>query len=472
MSELTKTHVDNVLVQADYMSGDRFTIASAMKLDQRLGVIIIAAKGHTEEANRMAATYAQAGNGQNRILIFLVDPQDRSDDARHAAKRELYKGLKHRKSPLRNLIGGGVNLQKATFGTRVVAEKFGDGATVARDTLRAHWSEDAGTMEDIGWYLGQKGFDTNSRYVFLWAKEGNRNAEKSHHFTSILSWHLLIERIRAETDVVPVMVGDNIGISTSPSLVQFWNDEAWKKLMSGSLRPPRAQQLALWVFLAKNFPSVLNVGMRSGAIEVPALLGIKTLYLEEVGNAQAQRMEKWIGPVPTYSRQQIERTPGIKQQIAWRAQNTRRGPAADRIREKTKHTVGMQLNQPAPAPTEKGQWVKRAQQLEASKEPQWKDIFSNEVLSAIRSVGGTEKFKMREEEYDQIVSWVAAQSTPASVRPTSMATDPLVRDPLQRTAPAAVRSRLTGQNTYPTYSALYSSKEYLGELAKVDIKTE
>jgi hypothetical protein len=35
------------------------------------------------------------------------------------------------------------------------------------------------------------------------------------------------------------------------------------------------------------------VGMRSGMIEVPGLLGIRTLYLEEEHNEQANRMVQW-----------------------------------------------------------------------------------------------------------------------------------------------------------------------------------
>jgi hypothetical protein len=64
-------------------------------------------------------------------------------------------------------------------------------------------------------------------------------------------------------------------------------------------------------------------------LEVPALLGIRTLYLEEKHNDQANRMVQWLERegkkgetvgVPGFSCLIVNRPPGIAQQVYWRQQ--------------------------------------------------------------------------------------------------------------------------------------------------------
>ena len=207
----------------------------------------------------------------------------------------------------------------ATYGTGEIGRAFKDDATEARKLLRQYWrlptnSRGVSLLAAVRNYLTQKGFQPNRSYVFLFAKTGNRLAEKAHHFTSILTWRILQERIESETTSIPVATGEDIGLSTRPRMVKFWDDPAWKKIFEGHSIDPRSAQLGMWCYLAENYKGVSMIGMRSGMIEVPALLGIRTLYLEEAHNQQAQRMEKvetarfpvssarwWTGPPASIS---------------------------------------------------------------------------------------------------------------------------------------------------------------------------
>lgn len=443
---LKKTDVDNVIVQADYMSGDRFTIASALKIDSKLGVIILAAQGDTSEANKMAKLYKQAGNGDNRVLINEVPCRSRSDNARFSAVRRAYKAATDPRKPrwLLGLVARGVRLQSATFGTKAVAQAFHSNAKNSRNTLRTHWT--VAEEDQVGEWLGNKGFRTESGYVFLWVKEGQRTAEKSHHFTSILTWRILKERIQRETGAIPVAVGDDIGIVTTPSLVKFWENPDWKKIFATSTIPPRAQQLGLWSFIAKNYGVVMNIGMRSGAIEVPALMGIHTLYLEEKENQQAKRMAQWINNVPTYERQIVDAPPGIKQQVAWREQAGRytRGALPAHLDTHSRHATGMKLGFKKPPGGHSGSMQSMGDEIKA--------------------FGGMDPFKLRESEFDSIIKWVDKCVRGTTKKATNLRTDPLRRDPEKRSTPAEIKSKLTGEKIYSSYSEMYTSKEYLKAL--------
>ena len=50
--------------------------------------------------------------------------------------------------------------------------------------------------------------------------------------------------------------------------------------------------------------------MRSGSLEGPALMGMQTVYLEEEGNSQARRLEKWLPYLHSYHRVILQSTPG------------------------------------------------------------------------------------------------------------------------------------------------------------------
>jgi hypothetical protein len=107
-----------------------------------------------------------------------------------------------------------------------------------------------------GWVEG-KGFRQDRAYVFLFVKRGAvRTAEKAHHFTSILTWRLLVERVSTETSVISVLMGEDIGLRTTPTLVEFWKDGAWMAIFKGTPLDDRSAQLGMWCYLAENFPGL------------------------------------------------------------------------------------------------------------------------------------------------------------------------------------------------------------------------
>jgi hypothetical protein len=177
--------------------------------------------------------------------------------------------------------------------------------------LRNRWS---GDLQGIETFLFFQGFRPECGYVLLWCKKGGRHAAKAHHFTSLHTWRVLAERIKAETKFVPVAVGEDIGLKTVPSLTTFWEDPVW--WVYNHDREPRTAQLGLFSYLAQHY-TVRSVGMISGALEGPAMLGIPTMYLEERTSARLDRFKLWSKALPHFRHYHIEAPPGFHQQLYW-----------------------------------------------------------------------------------------------------------------------------------------------------------
>jgi hypothetical protein len=338
---LKRKFVDDALVQGDYMSGDRNTIASALRINNRMGVVILTAKGHDATGKDLYNFYKAAATANRVELITANLPPSASKDAAYDVVQKRYKEIDNwyhnekdkGKNPaplwLRERLEKGVRIHSVSFGTGEIGRAYKQDLTGARALVKNYWrlptnSKGVSLRAAVGNYLIEKGFQPSRAYVFLFAKRGDPHAEKAHHFTSILTWRILQERIDRETTVIPVATGEDIGLSTRPRMVKFWEDPSWTKIFEGHNLDARSAQLGMWCYLAENFKGLSIIGMRSGMIEVPALLGIRTLYLEEAHNQQAARMEKWLGGVVDgFERQVVDRPPGINQQIYWADQASR-----------------------------------------------------------------------------------------------------------------------------------------------------
>jgi hypothetical protein len=292
------------IVQGDYMSGDRYGIAAALAADRSLNVIILHGHGDTSAAAELQAFYVKSAGRRSAATLRAVQ-----------SARLTYRTFGDVTPQNRG------RLRSATYGTTVVGRLAGkDDAMQLKDALTTAWrgDESAAAKKDVAlreWLKGI-GLVPGKAYAFLWVKTGAMSAEKSHHFTSPAAWNQLIELIPKEAGRTPVLVGEPLaGVTTVPSLVRFW-DEA--KFPADVKAEGRIGQLRLFSLLAasKDY-DVVNVGMRSGALEGPALVGLPTIYLEEKGNQQSQRMEKWLKTLPSYFRVMVDIPPGGAFLRAW-----------------------------------------------------------------------------------------------------------------------------------------------------------
>lgn len=309
-----KRTADYVIVQGDYQSGDRYGIASAIVAARDLGVRILVliahAPGSTDAADELAGFYRTSAGGDAGVADLL--PVN--------APAVFYRTF-------RTLHPRDKRIKTATYGTEFIKmasnfvkgqEDITAGARKIQSVLVANWRGKAEAKEKdlalLEWLAGSIGL-VPGRYAFLWVKTGAMSAEKSHHFTNPTAWRKLVDRVRDETKRVPVLVGEDIGFRTDPHLGAFWKHEKYPAAVKAE---GRIGQLRLFSLLAASHDyDVVNVGMRSGAIEGPALVGLPTIYLEESGNPQSERMEKWLRALPNYFRVIIDRPPGGAHLRAW-----------------------------------------------------------------------------------------------------------------------------------------------------------
>lgn len=430
----SKTHVDEVMVQGAHMSGDRNSIATALRLTPKLGVLVIYCPSLRTQGVELANFYTSIV-GANRVnSIEIISSSNPSDEAGERAMKGVYRQVSDRDFAnlpgfMKTMIPRPIFMRSATFGTGVIADAFKKDMQTTRKETRALWRLDkvpkkVGTevidkRPAVRSFLVNRGFLQKRAYVFLFAKEGARRAEKAHHFTSILTWRLLHEEIGRTSSVIPVAAGDNIGLRTLPSLTEFWKDSDWTDIWTDVKIDPRSAQLGLWCLLAEEHGGLSIIGMRSGMIEVPALLGIRTLYLEEKHNQQAERMAKWIGKVPGFERQVVERPAGIKQQLYWLNESTKSyqpSEVSTHAVNNGAHLAGMvqgfRLGRPyrgqtkfTPAPVLK-------QPLRKSGEPflhPQKTFLANRRLPPPIDAAN---FQLAKTEFDKIVTWAKGTPTP------------------------------------------------------------
>lgn len=464
----------DALVQAYYMSGDRNTIATALKLLPKLGVLLLGPEGEDPRTTELKDFYQKTAPGRCEVCKVAQGQRASALEAVKAAYQEVSEHVRDRKkAQLPGWIGAYVHkdvvVQDTPYGTAAIAGLFNQGrGSKTQDLIRKFWrlegdSEKEDTLQYNVWkWLELKGFRENRAYVFLFAKEGARTAEKAHHFTSILTWRLLAERISCESSVIPVAVGDDIGLRTTPTLVKFWNDSAWVEIFMNSGLDPRSAQMGMWCFLAEKFDGVSIIGMRSGILEVPGLLGIRTLYLEEAHNAQANRMVKWeekpivVQPgkakpaegVPGWTRQVVQRPPGIAQQIYWRKDGLGGSPKSEtykHVEAESEHAEGL---------------------VYGSKNPQEaaKAVFGREALSG--QLVPAEKFQLATSEFDSIVKWAKATPVPKGATGNVHGAVPGILE-LRDVARQDLSARKKGMS----YSDYFKSEEFRSTLPNLSWKT-
>ncbi len=473
----------DVLVQGFYMSGDRNTIATALQIAPKLGVLILSSPGGETRAAELKDLYTKVA-GARRVEVCTV-PQGNHPtglDAAKAAYDDVSQHCRDRKKNARptwinTYVHPDVLIQPATHGTKEIAANFQQGRTAnTQRKIRELWRLPSGGSDDIlgkvAQWLAKKGFQKNRAYVFLFVKQGerqknlrnpkllgapDRTAEKAHHFTSILTWRILVDRISAETNVIPVAMGEPVGLRTTPTLVEFWEDEEWKAIFQNVQGiDKRSAQLGMWCYLAETFPGLSIIGMRSGMLEVPALLGIRTMYLEEKHNDQANRMANWLerdgskgkDGVPGFTRLEVNRPPGIAQQIYWNSQALN----------------GKDTSKPYQHAKEQGAHLENLNSSHSLRQQDVvKAVFNRSMLA--RVLVPAEKFQLETSEFEAILKWV--KQTP---QPNGATTN------IHGAVPGHLAKRddalqsVFAKKQEQKWTEYFASKEYLATLPQLKLK--
>lgn len=309
--------LEMVIAQAAYMSGDMFGVAAALRLSPGLGVVIFYdhLKNREREIENTLLDFYRTKGGEDHPRVALIPVTDSQLAYKKAisgdfSDRRLFPfGKPHILSNVEHA---------ATIGnaTRIVADAYRRDQGGTRAALEDEWLP-AGTRDgtatgkgekSIAEWVHEKGFRKGTSYAFIWfRRSGARGGAHSELDTSEVATRQIIENTRGTAADKIVLVGDNghaLSGQVDIDLTEFWKEPGSPFEGSG-----RKMQLALFSYLVTNGFTIMNVGMRSGALEGPALLGVKTVFLEEKYNLQEGRMDQWQDAVPGFSRVELEHVP-------------------------------------------------------------------------------------------------------------------------------------------------------------------
>jgi hypothetical protein len=250
------------------------------------------------QAKMIATTYQLAGVSIDRIRIHDVpDARKRYKEYELAYVRQLEAG--------RGAEGGP---RPAWYATQRVGEAFRNSTPTARAQLAGAMffnisPEVAQGIEDFC----HRTFRRGQQLLLMWGRRSGQNPGGAHpeldtnKYAVIQILDLLIQENPHRQVVV---IGDALygskgtaGAHAYINLADFWDKVIPKH---------RLDRLAQLYFLAvlNRHCNVIAIGMRSGVLEGPALLGMRTLFLEDLachpqfGENVGDRMEMWSGGGP------------------------------------------------------------------------------------------------------------------------------------------------------------------------------
>jgi hypothetical protein len=165
--------------------------------------------------------------------------------------------------------------------------------------------------DDVYEFIGkQYGIDLRpgaerERYLLVWSrysgrKQGGYNPAGD---SSVLGNTQLIKEVGSKTKRRVITIGhDPPSPSTKKTptgevhLGEFWTNPAQGNPFLGKGRPG---QTNFYYLLARRH-DVVQVGQKTGGMDNAALVGMRTVYLEDADSPQRFRMQKWVDAMPHY----------------------------------------------------------------------------------------------------------------------------------------------------------------------------
>lgn len=307
-----------VIAQAAYMSGDMFGVSAALTLDPRLGVAIFYdnRQNRAREIEGKLLDFYRTREGEHpRVALIPVGNSQVAYKRAVAGDFSDPKIFPHGRPAILSAAGTASTIGNAT---RIVADAYGRNPETAQEAVEDEWLPEGakeGTATgrsdmSIAEWCHAKGIGKGPSYAFIWyRRSGAKGGAHKELDTSATATSQIIRAARegSAADRI-VLIGDGgYDGEAQPDidLTEFWTEPGTPFYGSG-----RKMQLALFAYLKNANIRVMNVGMRSGALEGPALLGIKTVFLEEKYNLQEGRMDQWQGGVvPGFERVELEHVP-------------------------------------------------------------------------------------------------------------------------------------------------------------------
>ena len=347
--------IDQVFVQAHYMSGDRYAIAisTAMTTKIKYGICIITSndKSSTDRAEELARYYNTVLKGygldrdkQNRIAIFNT-----GESGKESARSE-YKYYEGIFMAPREQYYKTVSRYKREYNHKI--DDFGNKGDRIFN-IPSHATTTVTNIFELETRFPDKDYPTYLAWRILgedFCSSGDRKVPEAKKIDKYLSKHLpykgkialiltkaldttighsqhstdpdgLEQIIQAAQNAGrhPVLIGDiphnwqsEASGKNITELWDFWNHKDFPQELK---QKGRVGQQVFYRHLATSpTRDVIFLGLRSGVLEGAAYFGMPTIYMEEKGHDSASRLEKLFQFMPHFHRLILDRPAGKDQQ--------------------------------------------------------------------------------------------------------------------------------------------------------------
>ncbi|NWD68964.1 hypothetical protein HX870_15295 [Pseudomonas gingeri] len=314
--------------QGAYMAGDQFAVGAALKLEPTSRLILLYSDAEENAAKRLVGFYGTScGLTAARLLLVKVaDTKAACLACSGVVDARVSKVPPAIALPALTFLGGmptigGTKLCPVGGATTDVAASImsGDGrGNVAKwDNVdpngNSYW------RYRVDKFLSAKNIAKTQKYVIVWTrfsgKDGGAHAELDDSWTGLGQvCHALLKKDlnvivvgkpRNDRDLNTKLTEHLTALDTKDGAVaraklQVWG-EYWKQEDGGPNRkiigPSRAAEYAIFLRMTQDAwgCKLVHLGMRSGAMDAAALLGMRTRFIENAGNQQIARTTKWTG---------------------------------------------------------------------------------------------------------------------------------------------------------------------------------
>lgn len=317
-----------LIYQAGYMSGDMFAIGAALRLRDDTAALIIYDAATAGQARRLFDFYLKQRNG---VFVARV----KVDDARLRYQQFAAEPwVDQPTDPGASLLFDLKNSDPRPFSlwgpggaTKLVAEQLGSGQARQPSSLRQHWTPlDDYRRRKLDAYLTSKNVVAGQRYVVVWTRFSGKGVDRTNtvagaHPELDVSY-AMIRQIVAASDQFDRRV-IIVGPARARKLDTLANAAFWGEYYRFLPKLPggdRAAEYGVFVRMEEDAwnCNVVHVGMRSGAMDAAALLNMRTIFVEDQGNAQIARTTKWTGAGndnPFYQRLDVAALPTLTGRI-------------------------------------------------------------------------------------------------------------------------------------------------------------
>ncbi|MEC0225750.1 hypothetical protein [Paenibacillus alba] len=316
-SNISLTKQRALIVQGAHMRGDMYGVAGALAIRPDMSVVILSDFAHYGTAKMMEGFYQGVIGGKQNVYILHVPN----------AKKEYNEGFIGNKKNWISTRAAEFETSteeenkerkfapmEITSETKLIKDSFDKDTKGSYATIKDKWlgKADIEKEAELQKWLEDKMQMPPGAYALLWMKQGELTHPHAHHYTSEGSQQKLIKDV-TKSGRIPVNIGDKMGVTTVPDLTEFWNHPEFPYQNEG-----RKGQIRMLHYLAHSGQyDVVSVGMRSGILEGPALVGMKVIFMEEEGNDQAARWENLIGTLPNLKRVILDAPPGLAEKKLW-----------------------------------------------------------------------------------------------------------------------------------------------------------